>query len=129
LLRDRADVMLLAALVFEPGACSVFDRGYTDFGRLFRITEALAFFVIRGKRGPDSARRVSRPVDTATGLRSHQTFVLCCPKTVTLHPLLLRRITYGDPETQQRFVFLTNSFALSALQIAQLYTCWRQVEL
>ncbi|MBP1778841.1 MAG: transposase family protein, partial [candidate division NC10 bacterium] len=75
-----ADVTLLDALVFEPGAFYVCDRGYTDFGRLFRLTEALAFFVIRGKRGLDYARRVSRPVDTATGLRSDQTIVLCGPK-------------------------------------------------
>ena len=124
-----ADVTLLDALVFEPGAFYVCDRGYTDFGRLFRLTEALAFFVIRGKRGLDYARRVSRPVDTATGLRSDQTIVLCGPKTTTLYPVPLRRITYVDPETQQRFVFLTNNFALPALQIAQLYKCRWQVEL
>jgi hypothetical protein len=124
-----ADVTLLDALVFEPGAFYVFDRGYTDFGRLFRLTEALAFFVIRGKRGLDYARRVSRPVDKATGLRSDQTIVLCGPKTATLYPVPLRRITYVDPETQQRFVFLTNNFTLPALQIAQLYKCRWQVEL
>jgi len=124
-----ADVTLLDALVFEPGAFYVCDRGYTDFGRLFRLTEALAFFVIRGKRGLDYARRVSRPVDTATGLRSDQTIVLCGPKTATLYPVPLRRITYVDPETQQRFVFLTNNFTLPALQIAQLYKCRWQVEL
>jgi len=124
-----ADVTLLDALVFEPGAFYVCDRGYTDFGRLFRLTEALAFFVIRGKRGLDYARRVSRPVDTATGLRSDQTIVLCGPKTTTLYPVPLRRITYVDPETQQRFVFLTNNFTLPALQIAQLYKCRWQVEL
>ena len=124
-----ADVTLLDALVFEPGAFYVCDRGYTDFGRLFRLTEALAFFVIRGKRGLDYARRVSRPVDTATGLRSDQTIVLCGSKTTTLYPVPLRRITYVDPETQQRFVFLTNNFTLPALQIAQLYKCRWQVEL
>jgi hypothetical protein len=31
----------------------------------------------------------------------------------------LRRITYVDLDTQQRFVFLTNTFALPALQVAQ----------
>jgi hypothetical protein len=124
-----ADVTQLDALVFEPGAFYVFDRGYTDFGRLYAITEALAFFVIRGKRGLDYARRVSRPVDKTTGLRSDQTIMLCGPKTATLYPVPLRRITYVDLDTQQRFVFLTNNFALPALQIAQLYKCRWQVEL
>jgi hypothetical protein len=124
-----AEVTLLDALVFEPGAVYVFDRGYTDFGRLCRLTEALAFFVIRGKRGLAYARRASRPVDKSTGLRSDQTIVLCGPKTATLYPSPLRRITYVDGETGHRFVFLTNNFALPALQIAPLYKCRWQVEL
>jgi hypothetical protein len=126
---NAAEVTLLDALVFEPGAFYVFDRGYTDFGRLFRLTEALAFFVIRGKRGLAYARRASRPVDKTTGLRSDQTIVLCGPKTATLYPSPLRRITYVDGETGHRFVFLTNNFGLPALQIAQLYKCRWQVEL
>ena len=126
---NAAEVTLLDALVFEPGAVYVFDRGYTDFGRLCRLTEALAFFVIRGKRGLAYARRASRPVDKSTGLRSDQTIVLCGPKTATLYPSPLRRITYVDGETGHRFVFLTNNFALPALQIAQLYKCRWQVEL
>jgi hypothetical protein len=124
-----ADVTLLDALVVEPGAFYVFDRGYTDFGRLYRFTEGSAFFVIRGKRGLDYVRRVSRPVDKTTGLRSDQTIVLCGPKTATLYPSPLRRITYVDRETGQRFVFLTNNFTLPALQIAQLYKCRWPVEL
>jgi hypothetical protein len=124
-----ADVTLLDALAFEPGAFYILDRGYTDFGRLYAITEALACFVIRGKRGLDYARRHSRPVDKTTGLRSDQTIVLCGPQTATLYPVPLRRIPYVDPETQQRFVFLTNNFTLPPLQIAQLYKCRWQVEL
>ena len=124
-----ADVTLLDALLIEPGAFYVLDRGYTDFGRLYTLTQSLAFFVIRGKRGLDYARRLSRPVDTATGLRSDQTIVLCGPKTATLYPVPLRRIRYVDPETRQRFVFLTNNFALPPLQIAQLYKCRWQIEL
>ena len=107
-----ADVTLLDALGFEPGAFYILDRGYTDFGRLYRITEALAFFVIRGKRGLDYVRRVSRPIDKTMGLRSDQTIMLCGPKTAMLYPVPVRRITYVDGATGQRFVFLTNNFTL-----------------
>jgi len=124
-----ADVTLLDTLVIEPGAFYILDRGYTDFGRLYAITEALAYFVIRGKRGLTYVRRASRPVDKSTGLRSDQTIVLCGPKTATLYPAPLRRITYVDRDTQRRFVFLTNNFTLPPLQIAQLYKCRWQVEL
>ncbi len=125
----RADVSLLDALVVEPGAFYVMDRGYTDFGRLYRLTQRLAFFVIRGKRALDYARRGSRTVDRTTGLRADQTIVLCGPKTALLYPAPLRRISYVDPATAKRFVFLTNNFALPPLAIAQLYHCRWQIEL
>lgn len=124
-----ADVTLLDALLFEPGAFYVLDRGYTDFARLYTMTQSLAFFVIRGKRGLDYVRRVSRWVDPTTGLHSDQTIVLCGPKTATLYPVPLRRITYVDRETGQRFVFLTNHFMLPPLQVAHLYKCRWQIEL
>ncbi len=124
-----SDVTLLDALVVEPGAFYVVDRGYTDFARLYRLAQDRAFFVIRGKRGLDYARRASRPIDKTTGLRSDQTIVLCGPKTATLYPDALRRITYVDRETGKRFVFLTNHFGLPPLAIAQLYHCRWQIEL
>jgi IS4 transposase len=37
------------------------------------------------------------------------------------YPVTLRRITFCDPETGKRFIFLTNNFLLPALTIAQLY--------
>jgi hypothetical protein len=124
-----SDVTLLDALVVEPGAFYVVDRGYTDFARLYRLAQSLGFFVIRGKRGLDYLRRASRPVDKATGLRSDQTIVLGGPKTATLYPAPLRRVTYVDPPTGKRFVFLTNHFTLPALSVAQLYHCRWQIEL
>jgi hypothetical protein len=115
--------------VVEPGAFYVLDRGYTDFGRLHTLTQGLAFFVIRGKRSLDYARRASRPADQPTGVRSDQTIVLCGPKTATRYPDPLRRISYVDLDTRQRFVFLTNNFTLPPQQIAQLYHCRWQIEL
>ena len=65
----------------------------------------------------------------ALNILINQTIGLCGPKTATLYPGPLRRITYVDPETHRRFVFLTNNFALPALQVTQLYKCRWQVEL
>jgi hypothetical protein len=47
-----ADVTLLDALVVEPGAFYVLDRGYTDFGRLYRLTQGLAFLILILSFGP-----------------------------------------------------------------------------
>ena len=123
------DVKVLDALPIEVGAFYVMDRGYLDFGRLHRFTLGLAFFVTRAKTNLDFSRRSSRRVDKTTGLRSDQTIVLNGPKTSTLYPDPLRRISYSDPETAKRFVFLTNSFDLPALTIGNIYKKRWQVEL
>jgi transposase len=124
-----ADVTVLDNLVPEPGAFDVMDRGYIDFGRLYRFPQSLAFFVTRSKSNMDYGRRSSRAVDKATGLRSDQTIILKGPKTSKLYPDPLRRISYCDSETERRLVFLTNNFALPALTIAQIYKSRWQVEL
>ena len=123
------DVKALDVLVLLPGAYYVLDRGYLDFGRLFRFQQASAYFVTRAKANLQFARRCSHPVDKSTGIRCDQTIVLKGPKTATLYPLPLRRIRYTDPETGKHLVFLTNDFTLPALTIAQLYKARWQVEL
>lgn len=123
------DVTALDHLLLEPGSFYIMDRGYIDFARLYRFTEALSFFVVRAKKNLDYQRRACRPVDRATGLRADQTIVLCGPKTSHQYPVPLRRISYFDADTQNRFVFLANNFDLPALAIARLYKCRWQVEL
>jgi hypothetical protein len=124
-----ADVTTLDHLPIEPGAFYMLDRGYVDFGRLYRFKTCSAFFVTRAKRGLDFTRRARRAVDTTTGLRSDQTIVLAGPRTSRLYPDPLRRIVFNDAETDRRFVFLTNNHTLPALTIARLYKCRWQVEL
>ena len=109
------DVGLLDELILEPGAFYIMDRGYIDFARLYTFTQQAAFFVIRAKRNLDYTRRMSRPVDKSTGLRSDQTIVLHGPRTSQDYPDVLRRISYVDLETAKRFVFLTNPFRPSRL--------------
>jgi Domain of unknown function (DUF4372)/Transposase DDE domain len=123
------DVKVLDTLPIEAGAFYVMDRGYVDFGRLHRFTLGLAFFVTRAKTNLDFSRRSSRRVDKTTGLRSDQTIVLKGPKTSTLYPGPLRRVSYRDHETGKGFVFLTNNFDLPALTIAKIYKCRWEVEL
>ena len=115
-----ADVTSLDLLPIEAGSFYVMDRGYTDFERLYRFTQSLAFFIIRAKRDLDFAYRAHRKVDKSTGLRSDTTIRLRGPKTSTRYPDPLRRITYYAADIDRRFVFLTNNFSLPALTIAQL---------
>ena len=124
-----ADMEILDQLLVEPGAFYIMDRGYVDFGRLYRFTLSMAFFVLRAKRNLKYTRRSYRTVQKITGLRSDQIISLRDPNTAPKYPSPLRRIRYYDLETNNNLVFLTNNFTLPALTIAQLYKCRWQVEL
>jgi hypothetical protein len=123
------DHSLLDLLLPEPGAIYVMDRGYINFGRLFRLHQGQASFVVRGRNNLRFTRRYSRHVDRSTGLVCDQTIVLDPYTSGKRYYEPLRRIRYRDPDAQKRFVFLTNNFALPALTIAQLYRQRWQVEL
>lgn len=123
------DVNMLDELLLEAGAFYVMDRGYVDFGRLYRITRASAFFVTRAKRNTQFSRQRSCKADKSRGVRSDQVIILTGPKTSRLYPDRLRRIHFVDPETGLRFVFLTNNFTQPAIIIAHLYQARWRVEL
>jgi len=123
------DVNILDELHFEAGAIYVMDRGYVDFARLHRIETSSAFFVTRAKSNFQCQRLYSRSVDKSTGLQCDQTVVLTGFYSRKDYPDKLRRIRYRDPETQKRFVFLTNNFILAPLTITKLYRARWRVEL
>jgi hypothetical protein len=123
------DVNILDEILPEAGAFYVVDRGYVDFARLYVFTLSAAFFVTRAKSNVILQRRYSEPVDKSTGLRSDQTVILTAFNSATAYPDALRRVTYLDPKTGNRFEFLTNNFTLPALTIAQIYKARWQVEL
>jgi len=123
------DVTFLDQLLLEPAAFYIMDRGYIDFGRLYRFTQHMAFFVTRAKSNLDYIRRSSHAVDPGTGLRSDQTILLRGPKTSQLYPDPLRRISFFDIEKHRRLIFLTNNFVLPALTIALLFKRRWKIEL
>lgn len=123
------DVNFLDLVIFEPGACYVMDRGYLDFGRLYAIHTAGAFFVTRAKRNTRMKRRYSNPVDKTTGVRADQVVFLTGTQTSEKYPDTLRRIKYRDEETNREYVFLTNNMTASASSIALLYKNRWRIEL
>jgi len=123
------DVNILDELVLEPGAFYIMDRGYLDFARLYTFTQNLSSFVTRAKSNFNYSRLYYRQVDKSTGLRCDQTIRLNGFYASQDYPAVLRRISYFDIETNKRFVFLTNNFALPALTIARLYKCRWQIEI
>lgn len=125
----KHDVNWLDSLIFEPGAIYLIDRGYLDFGRLARIDQAGAFFVIRAKRNTVFNRQSSRPVETESGLRSDQTGLLGTPASREAYPWSIRRVRYRNPEDGKVYVYLTNLHDVSPEVIPTLYRMRWQIEL
>jgi IS4 transposase len=104
------------------------DRGYIDFERLFRLSDAGSFLCDSYQSNLKVQRRYSRKVDKSTGL-------IC--ESVVLTPFFsrkgfdapLRRIRFKDPQSGKTLVFLTNNFVLPALTIIQLYRLRWRIEL
>ena len=123
------EVNVLDLMTPEGGSFTIMDRGFLDFARLYRLTQAGAFFVIRPKSNTAFQRVYSRSVDKTTGLRCDQTVRLTGVTSANDYPQYLRYVVFYDEENDKRLGFFTNNFELPALTIAQLYKCRWQVEL
>lgn len=123
------DVNILDELVFEPLAIYLMDKGYLDFKRLFRINSASAFFVTRAKINLACQRIYSTKVDKQSGLRCDQTIKLTTYYSHKAYPAKLRRVKYFEKEQGKMYVFLTNNFEITAMQVALLYKHRWKIEL
>ena len=123
------DVKVLDILPVEAGAFYIMDRGYVDFGRLYKLHQAGAFFVTRAKRGMNARRVYSTATDRTTGVMCDQLIALNGFYVDKDYPEHIRRIRFKDPESGKTLVFLTNNTTLAPLIIAALYKSRWQVEL
>ncbi len=123
------DVNALDELVVEPGSIYALDRGYVDFARLYRLHMDGGYFVTRAKKNMAFSVKDSRPVDKTTGLKCDQTIKLKTKKAKKNYPKVLRRVSYVDPKSAKRLVFLTNNFHLPAIKITEIYKGRWRIEL
>ena len=70
------DIQILDDIVLEPRALYVMDRGYLDFARIHRWTQAGAFLVRRARKDFLYRRMICHMVDKSTGFQSDQTILL-----------------------------------------------------
>lgn len=123
------DVNAMDYLGYESGAYYIFDRGYVDYARLFKITRHNAYFVIRAKSNMKFKRMYSSKKEKSTGVKCDQVGKLSGFYVSKDYPVKIRRIKFFDKETNRIFIFLTNNFELSAEQVAFLYKNRWKVEL
>ena len=123
------DVNAMDVIDYEPFAYYIFDRAYVDYERLFRITKANAYFVVRAKSNMKFKRMYSKKVEKSTGIRYDQIGKIEGFYTSKDYPEKIQKVKFFDSENKKTLVFLTNNFELSAQDIALLYKQRWQVEL
>ena len=123
------DMKAMDYLVYEQNAFYIFDRGYVDYTRLYKITVHSAFFVIRAKSNLKFNRMYSLKIDKSTGVLCDQIGKLKGFYVSKQYPVKLRRVKFYDKETKRTFVFLTNNFHVTSDQVALLYKNRWQIEL
>ena len=122
------DSKAMPEIPYETGAYYVFDRGYNNFGKLYRIQRMESFFVVRAKsnlqyRCVKWKRRLPKNILTDAEIE------LTVYKSRKDYPENLRLVRYYDEEQDREFMFLTNAMDLTAQQIADLYKNRWQIEL
>ncbi len=123
------DVNFLDKIIFETGAYYIMDRGYLDYGRLFKINSSSSFFVTRAKSNLSFDRLYSNKVKKESGIKCDQIIKFSGFHAIKKYPEKLRRIKYFDKETNKYYVFLTNDFNIEAKIVADLYKHRWQIEL
>jgi transposase len=123
------DVKAAPQVPIEADGIYVVDRGYVDFGWLWYINQASAFFVTRLKTSIKWTRVISHPVDKSLGLRSDQEILLSTKRLISLYPVRLRRISFRDEDRKRTLVFLTNNFDIPSETISALYKARWEIEL
>lgn len=122
------DMRAMDEIPYESGAYYIFDRGYNDFKRLHKIHCIDAKFVIRAKTNIQF-KPVKWKRKLPKNVLSDATITLTEYYPSKRYPEHLRLVKYWDDEQSREFLFLTNAFDISALQVAELYKNRWKVEL
>ena len=110
------------------GSIVVMDKGYLDYSTYEGGVPFPKPFVTRARKNTRYRVIERRQVDKSKGLRADQTIALTGQKSEREALPHLRRVSYVDAESGQRYVFLTNNFTLAASTIAAIYKQRWQIE-
>ena len=123
------DIKVARNRQFQSGTTILIDKAYSDFEWLHKLNQQGSFFVIRLKKNVKFKVRECFKKLKSKGIMADQEIRLTGQHTKIKYPETLRRISYCDPETGKRYVFITNRFDLAAKTICELYKSRWEVEL
>ena len=122
------DSKAMSVIPYEQDSYYVFDRAYNNFKELFRIEQIGAWFVVRAKKNLQY-RIVKWKRRLPKNVLSDATIELTGFYPSKYYPKQFRLIRYWDDEQNREFMFLTNNFSITSLQVALLYKNRWQIEL
>lgn len=121
---------------YNRGDTVIFDRGYWSADWLNHLNQLGVFFVTRQRRNNRFRVKESRPTDRTRGYICDQIVYQVSGKASghggrhkRKYQGKLRRISFNDPDTGKRLVFITNRFDLATSTICALYKARWKVEL
>ena len=124
------DMNAMDAIPYKEDSFYIFDRGYNDFERLYRINAIGSYFVVRGKKNNDfKPMKWTRRFPKGSGILSDAIGYMNSEQTRFKYPEMFRRITYLDEEQRRKFIFFTNALDISPMMVAELYHNRWQIEL
>jgi len=126
----RHDKNFLKNIDLAKGSIIVFDSAYNDYKQYACFTEDEIIFVTRQKKS--AVYRLGEsfkiPDKTDSRVQKDQEIFLTYKEDKQEKELPLRRIEYIDKLTGKSLVFITNSFELTAQEIADIYKKRWQIE-
>ena len=122
------DSKVMKEIPVESGAYYIFDRGYNNFKELYRIHCMGSFFVVRAKSNLQY-KCIKWKRKLPDGILTDAEIELTFSDSRKRYPEHLRLVRFIDEEQDREFMFLSNAFGLTSLQVADLYKNRWQIEL
>ena len=124
------DSKVMDQIPYEKDSFYIFDRAYMVTKMLNLVEAKDAFFVVREKHKMLFEVVLDKNYNNPeTGVMADQIIKFKWHKTKKQYPKELRRIVFYDKQGNRTFVFYTNSFNITAEQVALLYKYRWRVEL
>jgi hypothetical protein len=111
------------------GSIVVFDRAYVDFSLFRMLNDRGVYFVTRLKEGMNWVVREHRPIPKQGGILRDDVIEFCSTRASVLGQHLFRIVELEDPETGERYVYLTNHMDFGATTIVRIYKDRWQIEI
>lgn len=105
---------------YEISAYYIFDRGYNNFKKLYRIQQIEIFFIVRAKTNLQY-KCIKWKQHLSNNVLTDAEIELTIYKSSNDYPKYLYLIRFYDEEQGREFLFLTNAMELTTQQIADLY--------